>query len=201
MDAVVTPLPQHRRMRAAIYSSVVILHIAVIAVLVWVVRQPVRLRPAGAQAGSIEAYVPGPVGTTGAAPKPAPVRKPAPSHVMRAQPVSQPDDSGGSGQSQAAGDAQGAGSGPVRLGTGENLTLLKKVVPIYPRLLETARIPGTVTLDAVIHQDGSIGDVRVLSSTNDLFAQAAVAAVRQWQYSPIPHEGIVTVTVNFTVPR
>ena len=187
-------------MRAAIFASVVLLHIAVIGVLVWVARQPVRLRPAGSQAGTIEAYVQGPVGTTGAAPKPAPVKKPTPTRVMKAA-VSQPEETGGSGQSQAAGDAQGAGSGPVRLGTGENLTLLKKVVPIYPRLLETARIPGTVTLDAIIHQDGSIGDVRVLSSTNELFAQAAVAAVKQWQYSPIPHEGIVTVTVNFTVPR
>lgn len=189
-------------MRAAIYAVVVVLHVAVISTLVWVVRRPVRLTPAGSQIGSIEAYVPGPIGTTGAAPKPAqPVKKPTPARVMRAQAVSEPDSSGGAGQSQAAGDAQGAGSGPVRLGAGENLTLLKKVVPIYPRLLETARMAGTVTLDAVIHQDGTIGDVRVLSSTNDQFAQAAVTAVKQWLYSPIPHEGIVTVTVNFTVPR
>ncbi|HVZ20068.1 MAG TPA: TonB family protein, partial [Vicinamibacterales bacterium] len=146
--------------------------------------------------GTIAAYVPGPVGTAGKAPAPAPKKTP---RVMRAEPVSKPEPSTGTGQS--AGSAPGAGgTGPVRLGSGGNLTLVKKVIPTYPRLLQNARIPGTVVLDATIEPDGSIGDVRVLSSTNDQFAQAAVAAVKQWQYAPIGFEGIVTVTVNFTVP-
>ena len=55
-------------------------------------------------------------------------------------------------------------------------------------------------LDAIIHRDGTIGDVTVLKSTNDAFTQAAIAAVKQWKYTPIPYEGIVTVTVNFQIP-
>ena len=39
----------------------------------------------------------------------------------------------------------------------------------------------------------------VLRSTNDAFAQAAIVAVKQWRYTPIPYEGILTVTVNFTM--
>jgi TonB family protein len=78
---------------------------------------------------------------------------------------------------------------------------LKKVVPTYPRVMEQARIVGTVVLDAIIHRDGSIGDVTVKSSTNGAFVQAAVDAVRQWRYTPIPYEGIVTVTVNFDLSR
>jgi TonB family protein len=58
-----------------------------------------------------------------------------------------------------------------------------------------------VVLDAIIHRDGTIGDVTVLRSTNEAFAQAAIAAVKRWRYTPIPDEGIVTVTVNFTIPR
>jgi TonB family protein len=198
MAVTVSAIPQHRRMTAAIYAFVVVLHIAVIAVLIWAARhQPERLRHSGSTTGSIAAYNPGPVGTTGRAPTPAPKKTPA--RVMRAE-VAKPEPSGGAGQSSAGGDTQGAGSGPVRLGSGESLTLLRKVIPIYPRMFEAARFPGTVVLDAIIHQDGTIGDVHVLQSTNDQFAQAAVAAVKQWLYSPIPFEGIVTVTVNFT-PR
>jgi TonB family protein len=100
-----------------------------------------------------------------------------------------------------AGSGGSGGSGPVRLGSGEGLTLLTKITPTYPRIMEAARVPGTVLLDAVIHRDGTIGDIKILQSTNDAFAQAAADAVRRWRYSPIPYEGIVTVTVNFTLPR
>jgi len=61
--------------------------------------------------------------------------------------------------------------------------------------------PGQVVLDAIIHRDGTIGDVTILRSTNEAFAQAAITAVKQWKYTPLPYEGIVTVTVNFTLPR
>lgn len=186
-------------MRAAIYGVVVVLHVLAIGALVWSAQhRPARLASSGST-GRIEAYVSGAVGTSGRAPTPRP--KKTPSHVMHAQAVSPPEESAESGQSQGAAGAQGAGSGPVRLGSGDNLTLLRKVVPVYPPVLQRARVPGTAVLDAVIHQDGTIGDVRVLQATNDQFAQAAVTAVSQWKYSPIPYEGIVTVTVNFTVPR
>ena len=89
----------------------------------------------------------------------------------------------------------------MRLGSGGNLTLLTKITPVYPRMMETARIPGEVVLDAIIHRDGTIGDVTILRSTNEAFAQAAITAVKQWKYTPLPYEGIVTVTVNFTLPR
>lgn len=200
MAVPVSSFPQHRRMRAVIYGVVVVLHAVVIGALVWSAEhRPVRLASAGST-GGIEAYVSETVGTAGHAPTPVAKPKKAPSRIMHAA-VSQPDDSAGSGQSQGAAGAQGVGTGPVRLGSGEGLTLLNKVVPIYPPTFRTARVPGTVVLDATIHQDGTIGDVRVLQATNDQFAQAAVTAVKQWKYSPIPYEGIVTVTVNFTVPH
>ena len=67
--------------------------------------------------------------------------------------------------------------------------------------MQSARVAGQVMLDAIIHHDGTIGDVTVLRATNAVFAQSAILAVKQWRYSPIPYEGIVTVTVNFTLPR
>jgi hypothetical protein len=39
----------------------------------------------------------------------------------------------------------------------------------------------------------------VLSSTNQAFAQSAVDAVKRWRYAPIGFQGVLTVTVNFTL--
>jgi len=88
---------------------------------------------------------------------------------------------------------------PVRLRT--NLGLIKKVNPVFPPSMEVARAEGTVVLDAVIHRDGTVGDIKTLKPSAHAFEQAAIDAVRQWRYTPLPYEGIVTVTVHFTLPR
>jgi len=138
-----------------------------------------------------------------AAPAPA-VKKPkpaAPAHQTSAP--SDTDTSEGHAQnsqgpaSAAAGAAEGAG-GPVRVGSG-SVTLIKQVKPTYPRVLQSAGLQGTVVLEAIIHRDGTIGDIKVLSTTAAPFAESAVEAVRQWRYAPLPYEGLVTVTVNFTL--
>jgi TonB family protein len=201
-----TTIPPHKRITTGVYVAALAFHVVLFTVVYVVTRHtPVRMSSAGQSTMGIAAYVPGPTGTSGStsteAPRPATPKKPAPTRVMRAQAVPPPEASAsGSGQAAGATDAQGAGagSGPVRLGSGGNLSLLNKVKPVYPPLFERARIPGTVVLDAIIHSDGTIGDVKVLRSTNDQFAQSAIAAVKQWRYTPIPYEGIVTVTVNFT---
>ena len=73
--------------------------------------------------------------------------------------------------------------------------------PTVPAGLTRVRRVGTVVLDAIIHRDGTIGDITLKSATNDSFAQAAVEAVKQWRYSPVPYEDVVTVTVNFSLPH
>jgi protein TonB len=88
----------------------------------------------------------------------------------------------------------------VRLGGGgQGLSLLKRVEPPYPPAMQAARVQGTVVLDAVIHRDGTVGDIKVLKSSGPHFERAAIDAVKQWRYAPIPYEGILTVTVNFTL--
>ena len=57
----------------------------------------------------------------------------------------------------------------------------------------------TCRIDAIIHADGTIGDVTLLRSTNEAFTRSAIDAVKQWKYTPIGFEAIVTVTVNFTL--
>ena len=60
---------------------------------------------------------------------------------------------------------------------------------------------GAVILEAVIGTDGAVRDVRVLRSI-PLLDDAAVAAVKQWRYSPTLLNGVavpvvMTVTVQF----
>jgi TonB family protein len=145
------------------------------------------------------AYVPGApaAGPAASASKPVEPRK-ATMTTKAAKAVPQ-DDQAGAGSSGVVGAGQ-SGSGPVRFGSGGSLTLVKKVIPTYPPLWQSARMQGQVVLDAIIHPDGTIGDVTVLQATNDAFAQSAIAAVKQWRYTAPGFEGILTVTVNFTLP-
>ncbi len=195
----VSMIPTHNRMTTAV---TVFLHLVVLVILIPVMTHPVRLSSMGAMQTGIAAYVAGPVGTARtSAPKPA--VEPKKTTMAREAKTAPIEDQSDAAQSAGAAGMPGGqpGGGPVRLGSGGNLTLLNKVTPVYPPIMQSARVPGLVVLDAIIHRDGTIGDVTVLRSTNESFAQSAIVAVKKWRYSPIPYEGIVTVTVNFTMPQ
>jgi periplasmic protein TonB len=94
--------------------------------------------------------------------------------------------------------------GPVRVG-GEVKApaLLERVEPEYPPLAVRAQVQGVVILEAVVDRQGGIEDVRVLRSI-PLLDGAAIAAVRQWRYSPLllngkPERFVLTVTLNFSL--
>ncbi len=89
--------------------------------------------------------------------------------------------------------------GPVRVSPGQGPGLIKKVEPRYPPIARSARMEGTVVVDAVIRKDGTVSDVKVLKSSNPMFEQECVEAVRQWRFTPGPQDVILTVTVNFTL--
>lgn len=81
--------------------------------------------------------------------------------------------------------------------------LIRDVTPQYPPEAGRARIEGTVVLLAVIGTDGSVKDVRIESGL-PVLAQAAIDAVRQWQYKPYmidgqPVEVDSRITINFTL--
>ena len=194
----ITLNPAVRRVRTEAIVGTVVLYLIIFAAIIFIPwHEPERMTVS--HPGSISAYVnvmTTPVGTTGARPAAAARPKPAaraPS-VMPAEIAASTADSAPA--QEAAGAAQGGG--PVRMSIGQ-LQLIKKVEPIYPPLMIRARQDGSVVLDAVIHTDGTIGDITILQSLNPLFDRAAINAVKQWQYTPIGHEGIVTVTVKFTL--
>ena len=78
-----------------------------------------------------------------------------------------------------------------------------RVNPVYPPAAEAARVQGVVILEALIGTDGRVTEARILRSI-PLLDQAALDAVRQWQYTPTLLNGvavpvIMTVTVQFTL--
>jgi periplasmic protein TonB len=82
---------------------------------------------------------------------------------------------------------------------------LRNVVPVYPPIAQSARVQGTIILEALIGADGKVQNVRVMRSV-PLLDQAAIDAVRQWEYAPtllngIPVPVLMTVTVDFRLNR
>jgi periplasmic protein TonB len=80
---------------------------------------------------------------------------------------------------------------------------LRNVQPVYPQIAQSARVQGAVIIEATIDTRGHISDTRVLRSI-PLLDQAALDAVRQWEYEPtllngVPVPVIMTVTVNFSL--
>ncbi len=93
---------------------------------------------------------------------------------------------------------------PVRVGGNIKVpTKIKDVRPIYPDDARAAGVTGVVIIEAVIDPAGRVGSARVLRSI-PMLDQAAVDAVRQWEFTPTLLNGaavpvIMTVTVNFTL--
>jgi periplasmic protein TonB len=84
-------------------------------------------------------------------------------------------------------------------------TKLVHVSPVYPPIALAAHKEGLVILQAVIAEDGTVRDVKVLRS-QPLLDQAAIDAVRQWRFSPSLLHGepvpvVMTVTVTFTLDK
>ncbi len=65
----------------------------------------------------------------------------------------------------------------------------QKVDPAYPLELMRRNVQGTVTLYAVIRNDGSVSDVRVLRSVDDRLDQYARAALAAWHFRPATKNG------------
>jgi TonB family protein len=113
----------------------------------------------------------------------------------------------GEGLGSGIGDGSGGGTGggPFRPGSGiDPPRLLREVKAEYTDEARRRGITGDVVLEIVVKRDGSVGDVTVLQGRGAGLDQRAVAAVRQWRFSPARRRGepvdvIVEVAVEFTL--
>ena len=81
-------------------------------------------------------------------------------------------------------------------------TRIRDVRPEYPHFMGDTGIEGRAVVQARIGIDGFVKAVRAMSQVDPNLANAAIAAVSQWQFTPtllncVPVEVNMTVTVNF----
>ena len=96
-------------------------------------------------------------------------------------------------------------TGPIRVGGSiREPKKIRHIAPIYPPESQRAGIQGYVILEALIAKDGTVKEAKVLGATNgdQGLSDAALEAVRQWEYTPtllngVPVEVLMNVTVHF----
>lgn len=81
-----------------------------------------------------------------------------------------------------------------------------KVDPAYPAELMRDRVEGTVTLYAVIHKDGTVGEVKVLRGVEERLDENARIALSRWKFHPATKNGSAVdletvVQIPFVVKR
>lgn len=112
------------------------------------------------------------------------------------------------GRGLDAGGPHGTGGGdPHRVGNGVTAPqLIRAVKPSYTTEAMRARIQGEVELSAVVRPDGSVTDLRVLRSLDQVFGldEEAIKAARQWRFQPGTRLGqpvavYVKIAVGFTM--
>jgi protein TonB len=117
------------------------------------------------------------------------------------------------GSANSGGSVFGAQSGPkVKVATPQKVSisagiavglLMQKTAPVYPPIAKTARVQGTVVIQATISKNGSIENPHVVSGPV-MLRQAALDAVKTWRFRPYmlsnePVEVETTVNVNFAL--
>jgi TonB family protein len=82
--------------------------------------------------------------------------------------------------------------------------LISRVAPEYPGPARQLRIQGQVVLSVVIDKNGTIKDIRTITSPDKSLTDSAISAVTQWRYRPYllngsPIEVQSRVVVNYTL--
>jgi TonB family protein len=80
----------------------------------------------------------------------------------------------------------------------------KEVKPQYSERAKQEKIQGEVVMDVVVKADGTVGDVKVAKPLDPDLDQAAIDAVKQWEFEPGTRDGkpvavMVTVAMSFTL--
>lgn len=86
--------------------------------------------------------------------------------------------------------------------SGQTPVKTKDVKPIHAPMLIASGVEGEVRVEASIAANGKVSQVRVVKSVG-MLTQAAVDAVRQWEFDPgtVPQGGaVLEVTATFTLP-
>ncbi len=95
---------------------------------------------------------------------------------------------------------------PVRVGGHiKQPVKVQHVDPVYPKVAMAASVQGIVIIEAVIDASGRVSEARILRGV-PMLDDAALEAVRQWEYTPTLLDGVptpvrMTITVAFRLER
>jgi TonB family protein len=109
----------------------------------------------------------------------------------------------GDGPGIGPGSGGGTGGGPYRPGSGITPPrVLREVKADYTEAARQRGLTGEVVLEIVVRRDGSVGDVKLLQGLGLGLDDRAIAAVRQWRFTPaqrlgVPVDVLVEVGVEF----
>jgi protein TonB len=65
----------------------------------------------------------------------------------------------------------------------------KFIEPIYPEYAKQNQIEGTVQLEVTVSASGGVDKARVIESSDRMFDEPALAAVREWRFKPARKDG------------
>jgi protein TonB len=79
--------------------------------------------------------------------------------------------------------------------------LVRRVSPTYSEQALRLRLQGKVILNAVIFEDGTVHDLKVVEG-NPVLARCAMEAVQRWRYTPYeldgkPVKNQIQITIDF----
>jgi len=94
------------------------------------------------------------------------------------------------------------GTAPMRIQKGSGLTapaVVKKIDPRYPEGARKDKVSGVVILDVIVGTDGRVTQIRSLESPDPRLSDAAIEAVRQWEFEPARLSSGKNVPVRCTI--
>ncbi len=85
-------------------------------------------------------------------------------------------------------------------------TVVKKVIPDYPEGALRSGVEGTVIIEGLVTRHGMIEGATVVAADSPELADAAVRAVRSWEFTPMTTNGeatdtVVRIPVHFSLNR
>jgi periplasmic protein TonB len=113
----------------------------------------------------------------------------------------------GNGSGLGPGNGGGTGGGNYRPGNGVTTpVVLREVKPQYTSDAMRAKVQGSVWLECVVRQDGTVGEIKVVRSLDSTFGLdlEAMKAARQWRFRPGTRMGepvnvLVVIQLDFTL--
>jgi protein TonB len=131
-------------------------------------------------------------------PKPQPVEKPKPRQIVAETPIVAPDDFVAPAPPEPPAPvvpespppSMPLPAGPVALATELSVACPERAAPAYPSRSRRLGEEGTVILRVELSETGTVGAVRVKTSSGfPRLDEAALAAVRGWRCSPAQRNG------------